>query len=111
MNYADLMGDDFVSQTEFDRYLNCVDCGCDFVFSASEQKHFVANNVNSAPSRCHNCRVILRSRSSSRKGAGSIFAVVCASCYALTYVPYKPNGQKPVYCGSCLFNPSLELCV
>lgn len=112
MNDSNVMGLNFSTRQEpLDRYLNCADCGCDFVFSSSEQKYFIANNVTSAPSRCHNCRAILRSKNSARRSGGTLSAVVCASCHALTYVPYKPTGLKPIYCGSCLFNPDLELCV
>jgi CxxC-x17-CxxC domain-containing protein len=93
------------------RYMNCADCGTDFCFTPIEKKFFEARNFENEPRRCHNCRVLRRARNSSKREGASISAVVCASCYCFTYVPFKPNGRKPIYCTMCLHNPNLQLCI
>lgn len=92
-------------------YMNCSDCGNEFCFTPVEKKHFEANKFENEPRRCHNCRVLRRARNSGKNGGATISAVICASCYCFTYVPFKPNGRKPIYCTKCLHNPNLELCI
>lgn len=84
-----------------DLVLTCQDCESMFLFGAEEQKHFTRKNLLNAPTRCHNCRVLRRVK---RDGnSKSISAIVCIGCKGLTYVPFKPNGQKPIYCVNCMY--------
>lgn len=93
------------------RYIVCDDCGNEFCFTPIEKQHFEANKFQNEPRRCHNCRVLRRARNGAKNGSATISAVICASCYSFTYVPFKPNGRKPIYCTKCLHNPDLKLCI
>ncbi len=88
----------------------CRDCGMDFIFCKAEQDYFNTKKLKNPPQRCHNCRVLRRAELSDEQ-SHHISALVCASCYSLTYVPFKPNGQKPIYCVECYYSRKLELCV
>ena len=39
-----------------DKQIECVDCGCEFVFSVGEQKYFLSKSL-SEPKRCARCRL------------------------------------------------------
>ncbi len=103
-----------------DSVLNCVDCGVDFVFSASEQEFFAQKGFSSAPKRCSSCRAQRRASgngggaSSYGNGGGygaggngmsrgprEMFDAVCARCGKDTQVPFRPTGARPVYCSDC----------
>lgn len=38
-----------------DRWIRCIDCGCEFVWEAGEQAYYAANNL-ATPKRCQVCR-------------------------------------------------------
>src|SRR3974377_1016188 len=45
------------SSMEFqDKWLKCVDCGADFVFTAGEQLFFHDKQFKNDPKRCKNCK-------------------------------------------------------
>lgn len=52
----------------------------------------------SGPNRFDNNR---GSRSGDRLGRPSMHSAVCAECGQSCEVPFKPTGDKPVYCSSC----------
>ena len=90
-----------------DKTLTCADCGADFIFSSSEQDFFAERGF-STPRRCKSCRNAAKaSRGSGRsfgRGGGSsreMHDVTCAQCGVRTQVPFKPSGDKPVYCRDC----------
>jgi CxxC-x17-CxxC domain-containing protein len=108
--------------TYTDQVLNCVDCGIDFVFSASEQEFFAQKGFSSAPKRCSSCRAQRRASgasggssygggggggggysagSSYSRGPREMFDAVCARCGNDTQVPFRPSGARPVYCSDC----------
>jgi CxxC-x17-CxxC domain-containing protein len=98
-----------------DRTLTCVDCRQEFAFSASEQQ-FYADRQFSEPRRCPSCRAI---RKAARGGSGGsyagagyasggydrgpreMFSATCATCGREAQVPFRPSGEKPVYCSDC----------
>ena len=100
-----------------DRTLSCADCRQEFVFTASEQQ-FYADRQFSEPRRCPSCRA---SRKASRGNGGSssggysgggsgggydrgpreMFSATCSSCGREAQVPFRPSGEKPVYCSDC----------
>jgi CxxC-x17-CxxC domain-containing protein len=47
-----------------------------------------------------------RDRSSSRddRGERELFKATCASCHKICEVPFRPTGDKPVYCRECFGN-------
>ena len=89
-----------------DKTLTCRDCGAEFTFTASEQEFYAEKGFTNEPSRCPQCRAA-RKASGGRGGRGSerqMYDAVCASCGRPTQVPFKPTGDRPVYCKECYSN-------
>ena len=105
-----------------DRSLQCVDCGTAFTFTADEQEFFAGKGFTNDPKRCMSCRRAKKAErgggydSSYGSGGGSygsgggsygsrppreMHPVVCAECGKDTEVPFKPTGDRPVYCSDC----------
>jgi CxxC-x17-CxxC domain-containing protein len=91
-----------------DKVLSCSDCGQDFTFTASEQEFFTQKGFTN-PSRCPSCRA---ARKAARAGGSSydsgfgggsreMHPATCAQCGKETQVPFKPSGDRPVYCSDC----------
>jgi len=108
--------------------ISCVACGEVFNFTDEEQS-FYAERGFSQPRKCKPCRDAAKAQRQSGGGGGGgygggggaprpaggggggyggaprpprqMFDVICAACGAPTQVPFKPNGQKPVYCRDC----------
>lgn len=84
--------------------LTCKDCGAQFVFSAREQQFFAEKGFANQPQRCRECRQSRRSHSGGQHapaGARPAFETVCAQCGVTTTVPFRPRGDRPVYCRTC----------
>ncbi len=87
-----------------DKSLQCADCGTTFTFTAQEQDFYQTKGFTNEPKRCPECR---QSRKSERQGNSNygsrreMFPVVCAQCGKDTEVPFKPTGDRPVYCSDC----------
>lgn len=104
-----------------DQIIACVDCGTEFTFSAKEQEFYAQKGFTSVPKRCKPCRNARKDAgggSSSGHGGGNMnyassgggygapreremHSVICAACGTETQVPFKPRGDRPVYCRSC----------
>lgn len=89
-----------------DRTLTCRDCGREFAFTASEQQFFAEREFTNDPSRCPECRSARKqNRGSGRGGARTsqreMYPAVCAACGVDTMVPFRPSGDRPVYCSDC----------
>lgn len=91
-----------------DKTLTCRDCGMEFVFTASEQEFFAEKGFENAPSRCPSCRTARRQQRNSSEYGGrngrqrrEMYDAVCADCGATTQVPFRPSGDRPVYCRDC----------
>ena len=83
-----------------DKTLSCVECGGSFTFTAGEQEFFASKGYTNEPKRCPECRESRRSQ----RGFGQpreMHPAVCAQCGVETTVPFKPRGDKPVYCSDC----------
>jgi CxxC-x17-CxxC domain-containing protein len=52
-----------------DQYLKCVDCGEEFVFTASEQQFYQDKGLTNAPTRCRTCR---EARKAQRAAGGAV---------------------------------------
>ncbi|MCL2497773.1 MAG: zinc-ribbon domain containing protein [Symbiobacteriaceae bacterium] len=85
-----------------DKTLTCRDCQAEFVFSAGEQEFYASRGFVNEPTRCPDCR---RARKNQRGEGGSqqreMFEAVCANCGAIALVPFRPSGDRPVYCADC----------
>lgn len=97
-----------------DQVIACVDCGTEFAFTAREQEFYAQKGFASPPKRCKPCR---NARKEQSGGGGSVtfsrsddygaprerqmHSVSCAACGIETQVPFKPRGDRPVYCRPC----------
>lgn len=88
-----------------DRTITCVECGQDFIFTASEQEAFASRGYTNDPKRCTSCREARRSERVGGSGGSrayrQMFQVTCASCGQTAEVPFQPRGDRPVYCNDC----------
>ena len=91
-----------------DRTLTCMECGQSFTFSADDQAYHAEKGYTNEPKRCPNCRQARRSQRSSDgfgggydRGPREMHSVVCAECGKDTTVPFRPRGDRPVYCSDC----------
>ncbi len=99
-----------------DRTLTCVECNQSFTFSADDQQYHREKGYTNEPKRCPSCRQNRRSSSSSYNSSygGSSYGssggygsqremhdAVCAQCGKDTQVPFRPSGDRPVYCSDC----------
>lgn len=89
-----------------DKTITCKDCGNQFAFTAREQQFFAEKGFQNQPQRCRECRQARRAQNGERgtthgAGARPNFEAVCASCGVSTTVPFRPRGDRPVYCRAC----------
>lgn len=91
-----------------DKIIICRDCGEEFTFSASEQEFFAEKGFTNEPVRCRKCRTERKQRGNNKKSFGrgkrEMFSAVCAACGQKTQVPFRPSGDRPVYCSDCFRN-------
>jgi CxxC-x17-CxxC domain-containing protein len=102
-----------------DTTLTCRDCGQAFIFTSGEQDFYTARGY-SEPSRCPDCRAARKAErgggggggsygsysggsggSGANRGAREMFSATCSSCGKEAQVPFRPSGDKPVYCSEC----------
>lgn len=83
-----------------DKTLVCKECNEEFIFTAGEQEFYDSKGFENEPSRCPSCRSARKQRGFSKRERQT-YPAVCASCGAETQVPFKPTGEKPVYCRDC----------
>lgn len=89
-----------------DKSIQCSDCGATFTFTAEEQEFFQTKGYTNEPKRCPACRQARKSErggSTGNFGGGNreMFPAKCAECGKDTQVPFRPRGDKPVYCSDC----------
>jgi CxxC-x17-CxxC domain-containing protein len=102
-----------------DKQITCVDCGAEFTFSSGEQERYAQLGFTNEPKRCASCRAAKKAargsdsgdarrspvgRSGPSSGPREMFSAVCAECSKPTQVPFKPRGDRPVYCSDCFSN-------
>ena len=89
-----------------DKTLTCVECASEFTFTVGEQEFFASRGYTNEPKRCTQCR---GARKSQQGGYGNSYGssdremhpAVCAQCGKDTTVPFRPRGDRPVYCSDC----------
>ncbi|HOY66402.1 MAG TPA: zinc-ribbon domain containing protein [Candidatus Ozemobacteraceae bacterium] len=87
-----------------DKTINCRNCGKPFTFTVSEQQFYKERGFEHEPVRCKGCRdqrKTTRGGPSSGPGPKQMHTVTCSECGQETQVPFKPTGEKPVYCRDC----------
>jgi CxxC-x17-CxxC domain-containing protein len=89
-----------------DQVLICADCNQEFIFTVGEQEFYADKGLVNSPKRCKGCRsnrkAQQRGGGGSRGGGKQLFSTVCSNCGYPTKVPFKPTGDRPVYCKSCM---------
>lgn len=91
-----------------DRTIVCVQCSGEFTFSVDDQEYHVRMQFEHEPKRCKPCRAERKKNSpgdgsgpGSSAGRRDMHEAVCAECGGVARVPFKPRGDKPVYCSNC----------
>ncbi len=87
-----------------DKTLSCKECGGEFIFTAGEQEFYAEKGFENEPSRCQSCRSNRKQQRNSYSTDRQMYPVTCAQCGVETEVPFKPSGDKPVYCRACFQN-------
>jgi len=90
------------------KVLNCKECSKDFEFTTTEQEFFAQKGFTNEPGRCPECRAARKAKNGNQSSSGGfsrgpreMFPAVCATCGKETTVPFRPSGDKPVYCREC----------
>ena len=85
------------------KILVCKECGKEFIFTASEQEFYAEKGFTNDPGRCPECRVARKRQGNNRpfQRERQMYPAICANCGKETMVPFKPSGDKPVYCREC----------
>ncbi len=84
-----------------DKTLVCKDCSNEFAFTVRDQEFYAEKGFENEPQRCRDCRTQRKSARPAAGGTREMFDATCAQCNVATTVPFKPRGDKPVYCRSC----------
>jgi len=87
-----------------DKTLVCVECGGEFIFTVGEQEFFNSRGFTNEPRRCQSCRSSRRAGQRSGgydSGPREMHPIVCAQCGNEAMVPFRPRGDRPVYCSDC----------
>jgi CxxC-x17-CxxC domain-containing protein len=99
-----------------DKTIVCQDCSQNFEFTVAEQEFYAQKGFDNEPKRCPACRKAKKqARGGGRGGYGGggyggggydrpprqMYDVVCAACGNQTTVPFRPSGDRPVYCRDC----------
>lgn len=85
-----------------DKTLVCKDCSNDFTFSARDQQFYAEKGFENEPQRCRDCRSVHKTQlPGTGAGEREMHETICAQCGVTTTVPFKPRGDKPVYCRAC----------
>ena len=87
-----------------DRKITCSDCNLEFTFSEKEQIFFKEKDFED-PRRCPKCRIRRRELNYGKTHSapsGNKYQATCSCCGADTYVPFKPDPKRLIYCRNCL---------
>src|SRR2546422_6835687 len=97
-----------------DQHLRCVDCGEEFIFTASEQQFYKDKGLTNAPTRCRACREARKAQRAGGGGShgggaggyggrgrgasgGAMYTAVCSNCGNETQGPFQPTPGRAGY--------------
>ena len=84
-----------------DKTCTCRDCEQTFTFTAQEQQDFIQRGFK-APTRCPECHKKRDARRRHTRGGDTrLHTAPCSACGKIAEIPFKPTGDKPVYCAEC----------
>ncbi|MDQ7093587.1 zinc-ribbon domain containing protein [Desulfosporosinus sp. PR] len=81
-----------------DKTLICKECGREFIWTAGEQEFYAEKGFANEPKRCKECREV---RKKDGRPVREMYDALCAECGKPCVVPFKPTGDRPVYCREC----------
>lgn len=85
-----------------DKNITCKECSRPFVFTVRDQQFYAEKGFQNEPQRCRDCRVARKGQGTGpAPSARTSYETVCAECGANTTVPFRPRGDRPVYCRAC----------
>ena len=84
-----------------DKTLTCRDCEAEFIFTAGEQEFYSTRGFVNEPSRCPECRRVRKNQRNDSNQPREMFDAPCANCGNVAQVPFRPTGDRPVYCKDC----------
>ena len=88
-----------------DKTLDCRDCGNQFTFTEKEQEFYAEKGFENEPARCPSCRAAKKELTrNNRRSFGAkreMHQTTCSECGVSTEVPFKPSGDRPIYCREC----------
>jgi CxxC-x17-CxxC domain-containing protein len=86
-----------------DKTITCKDCSRPFTFSVRDQQFYAEKGFQNEPQRCRDCRQTRKGQGSGAGGGAprQNYEAVCADCGTTTTVPFRPRGDRPVYCRTC----------
>lgn len=87
-----------------DKTLTCANCGAAFTFTSEDQEFHASRGFRNEPRRCPNCRQARRDSGGDARADREMFEAVCATCGKVARVPFRPSGDRPVYCSDCFQN-------
>ncbi len=82
-----------------DKTLTCKDCQAEFTFSTRDQGFYAEKGFGNDPQRCRDCRA--QRKTTRSRSTRELFDATCAKCNVATTVPFKPRGDRPIYCREC----------
>lgn len=86
--------DDPSTPTFSDVELLCKDCGKPFIFTAKEQQFFVKQGFEHVPTRCANCRTLLRER---REAGRQFVSLRCKVTGKIGRLPIEADDPNDAY--------------
>jgi CxxC-x17-CxxC domain-containing protein len=90
------------ARTLEDKTFECKDCAKPFVFTRREQEFFAVKGFTNEPQRCRECRQARRANGGDAgNGQRPNVEAVCAECGVTTTLPFRPRGDRPVFCREC----------
>lgn len=81
--------------------LRCSVCGAEFAFTAQDKALYARLGFDNPPRRCTACRGSAQAIEAAVKPKRLTYAAICCTCGKETQLPFKPTGEKPVYCSDC----------
>lgn len=87
--------------TYSDKSITCLDCGQSFVFTADEQERYQQRGFLNEPKRCAPCRAARKEQRGGSRVSAERHSATCSECGRETSLPFRPRGDRPVYCNEC----------
>lgn len=82
------------------KVLSCKECARQFDFSVRDQQFYAQKGFTNEPQRCKECRDARKAGGGGSHPRQAVEAI-CAQCGITTTVPFRPRGDRPVYCRPC----------